>query len=201
MRFVQSSSDSQSVSDEMRKVLKRQAELWSKVLRINVVVTPTARNDLTFLKRSRTFKDYIRLCLVHWYLPEEAFALVHWELEQQKNKFGTDNSGIAHMLLNSEPEMVLYLLESSQCFKTERELFGFLHNAFDFSKYHFFVCRARKPKKVVRRRGYNDQGSRRLPHEQHEPKYDYTFDEEQNRIEEERQALQDAIELARGWNM
>lgn len=201
MKFIQTSSDSQSVSGEMRKILKQQACCWSKVLRIDVVVTPTTRNDLTFLKRARTWKEYIRLCLCHWYLPEEAFALVHWELEQQTNKFGIENSGIAHMLLNSEPEMILYLLESSQLFRNEREFFGFLLNDFDFSKYHFFVLRARKPKKTVRRRGYNDQGSRRLPHEQHEAKYDYSFTEEQNRIEEERKTLQDAIELARGWNM
>jgi len=136
--------------------------------------------------------------MVHWYLPEDSVALVHLELEELENKFGTENSIIAHMMLNSEPEMILYILESN-VFNNERELFGFIREPFRFANYYFYLFRPRKAKRLVRRRGYKDHGSRRLPHEQHEAKYDYSFTELQNRIEEERQSISDLKELYRGF--
>jgi len=198
MRLVQSSSTQEKVVRELRKVLQSQAEDWSKVLRSNVLVTSTLRNDQFFLKRPRKWKEYLRLLMVHWYLPEESFALVHLELEELENKFGTENSIIAHMLLNSEPEMILYILESN-VFNNERELFGFIREPFRFKDYYFFLFRPRKAKRTVRRRGYKDHGSRRLPHDQHEAKYDFSFTELQNQIEEERQSTSDLKELYRGF--
>jgi len=124
--------------------------------------------------------------------------LVHLELEELENKFGAENSIIAHMMLNSEPEMILYVLESN-VFNNERALFGFIQSPFRFEDYYFFLYRPRRAKRPVRRRGYKDHGSRRLPHEQHEAKYDYSFTELQNRIEEERQTLSDLKELYRGF--
>jgi hypothetical protein len=120
------------------------------------------------------------------------------ELEELENKFGTENSIIAHMLLNSEPEMILYILESN-VFRNERALFGFLSQPIRFEDYFFYIFRPRKAKRTERRRGYKDHGSRRLPHQQHEAKYDYSFTEHQNWIEEERQKLSDLKELFRGF--
>jgi hypothetical protein len=198
MRFVLSSSTQEKVVRELRKVLQLQAEQWSKVLRSNVLVSPTLRNDQFFLRRPKKWKQYLRLLMVHWYLPEESFALVHLELEELENKFGTENSIIAHMMLNSEPEMILYILESN-VFKNERALFGYIQEPFRFQDYYFFLYRPRRAKRAVRRRGYKDHGSRRLPHQQHEAKYDHSFTEHQNQIEEERQTLSDLKELYRGF--
>jgi hypothetical protein len=136
--------------------------------------------------------------MVHWYLPKESFALVHSELEELENKFGTENSIIAHIILNSEPEMILYILESN-VFSNERALFGYIQEPFRYQDYYFFLYRPRRAKRAVRRRGYKDHGSRRLPHQQHEAKYDYSFTEHQNQIEEERQNLSDLKELYRGF--
>jgi hypothetical protein len=102
------------------------------------------------------------------------------------------------MMLNSEPEMILYILESN-VFKNERALFGFIREPFRFQDYYFYLSRPRRAKRAVRRRGYKDHGSRRLPHEQHEAKFDYSFTELQNRIEEERQSISDLKELYRGF--
>jgi hypothetical protein len=162
-------------------------------------------NDLKYHKgalivfhRPRSWREYLRLLLVHWYLPEEVFSLVHIELQEMENKFGTDKSIAAHAILRSEPEMVIYLMESSSVYKTERELFGDIHTKFSFEKYHFRRLDRRKPRKKVFRRGYHDQGSRRLPHEQHEAKFDFSFTEKQNQIEEERQTLKDTHQLVEG---
>jgi len=205
MKFVQSSSYSDTVISELRKELKTQATEWFRVLRNDVVVSPTTEDGLKYHKgtltvfhRPRTWREYLRLLLVHWYLPEEAFALVHLELQEMENKFGTDKAIAAHAILRSEPEMVIYLMESSAVYKTERELFGDIHSQFSFKKYHFKNLDRRKPRKKVFRRGYHDQGSRRLPHEQHEAKFDYSLTEEQNRIEEERQILEDTHQIVGG---
>lgn len=198
MRFVQSSSTRDKVVSELRKVLHSQAEEWSKVLRSNVLATSTLRNDQIFLKRPRKWKQYLRLIMVHWYLPDESRVLVHLELEELENKFGTENSIIAHMMLNSEPEMILYILESN-VFNNERALFGYINEPFKYRDFYFYIHRPRKAKRTVRRRGYKDHGSRRLPHEQHEAKYDYSFTELQNQIEEERQSISDSKELFRGF--
>lgn len=198
MRFVQSSSSRERVVCELRKVLHLQAEEWSKVLRSDVLVASTLRNDQTFLKRPKKWKQYLRLLMVHWYLPDESFALVHLELEELENKFGTENSIIAHIMLSSEPEMLIYILESN-VFNNERALFGFINEPFRFQDYYFYLFRPRRARRLVRRRGYKDHGSRRLPHEQHEAKYDYSFTELQNQIEEERQSTSDFKALFRGF--
>lgn len=199
MKFVQTSSNSQSVCRELRKILRSLASQWAKVLRIDVVIAPTTTNSVYRLSRIRTWNEFLLLTMIHWYLPEDAFSLVHLELQDLYSKFGTDKDIIAQIILSSEPEMIIYFLESSECFKDERQLFGFVQRNIQLEKYHFYIQKPRRPKQRVYRRGYNDQGSRRLPHEIHESKYDYSFTEEQNRIEEERQARKDTADFAKGF--
>lgn len=206
MKFVQTSSTEESVLEEMTKILKTQAIEWFRVLRNDVVVSTTSeefflyhKGSSIFFKRPQNWKDFRRLIMVHWFLEKEAFALIHLELEEMIHKFGTDKAIIAQIMLNSKPEMLDYLLHSSKEFKNERALFGELKAPFKFSKYHFQRLDRKKPKRKIRRRGYNDQGSRRLPHEVHEAKEDWSFTEEQNRIEEDRQAFKDFSDLMEGF--
>lgn len=56
------------------------------------------------------------------------------------------------------------------------------------------ILKPRKPKQKVRRRGYNDHGSRR-PDDRWLESYDRTFTEAQNSIEKKRQEYQDLVEL------
>lgn len=198
MKFLRPNSSRQVIVEQLEKELIFQAERWSSVLRIDGLISTILRNDQIRFSRPRTWKEYRRLLMVHWYLPKETFALVHLELEQMEFKFGIDNSIVAHTLLKSKPEMIIYLLES-EMYKNERELFGSIRAPFDFRRYHFYVLRQKKAKRLIRRRGYKDQGSRRLPHEQHEAKFDFSFTEEQNRIEKERKELQDLKNFLRGF--
>lgn len=200
MKFVQTSSNSESVCRELRKELQTQASEWFRVLRIDVVVSPTTkRNSQYRLSAVRTWNEWLRLAMIHWYLPDTAFAVTHLELERMANKFGNDKAINAQLILSSEPEMICYFLDSSAVFASEREIFGFIHRPFKFERYHYRELLPHKAKKKVFRRGYNDQGSRRLPHEQHEAKFDFSFTEEQNRIEEERTNLSKFIDFVRGW--
>lgn len=200
MKFVQTSTSSASFCREARRLLGSQALEWFRVLRNDVVVTPTTiKGSIISFKRPRDWRSFVRLALVHWYLPESAFALVHLELEGSIKRFGPDKEIQAHCILKSEPECLIYLLESSGIYRTEREFFGDIMKPFDFSKYFFRVLKPQKPKQKVYRRGYNDQGSRRLPHEQHEAKFDYSFTEKMNEIEEERQATEDAKLFVEGF--
>jgi hypothetical protein len=56
------------------------------------------------------------------------------------------------------------------------------------------MVRQRRPKKLVYRRGYKDKGSLR-PETAWLPKKDWSFDDEQNRIETLRQEYQDQVTL------
>lgn len=198
MKFLRPNSSRQVIVEELEKELKLQAERWSSVLRIDGLIPTILRNDQIRFSRPRTWKEYRRLLMVHWYLPEDSFAIVHLELEQIEFKFGMEYSIAAHAMLNSKPEMIIYLLES-EMYKNERELFGSIRAPFEFRRYRFYVLRQKKAKRLIRRRGYKDQGSRRLPHEQHEAKFDFSFTEEQNRIEKERQEVQDLKAFLRGF--
>jgi len=206
MKFSQSSSTEESVLREMTKILKTQAIEWFRVLRNDVVISTTSeefflyhKGSSVFFKRPRTWKEYRRLIMVHWFLDEEVFALIHLELEELVDKYGIDKSIIAQIMLKSKPEMLDYILHSSKEFKNERALFGSINAPFKFSKYHFQRLDRRKPKRKIRRRGYNDQGSRRLPHEVHEAKEDWSFTERQNQIEEDRKTRKDLADLMEGF--
>jgi hypothetical protein len=56
----------------------------------------------------------------------------------------------------------------------------------------------RKPKRVQRKRGYQDHGTLR-PSERWTEKYDWSFTEEQNLIEEQREIIEDTAALLEGW--
>lgn len=199
MKFCQSNSSSYSVTTELRKILRRLASEWAKVLRIDVVISPTAEeNSIYRLVGIRGWSEWLLSAMISWYLPEESRAVTQLELQDIAHKFGTDKDIIAQMILSTEPEMICYILDSS-IFGTERELFGFVLEK--QQKYpHFIRLNPSRPKKKVFRRGYNDQGSRRLPHERHDPGIDISDIEEQNRIEEYREKiLPDSLERIKGF--
>lgn len=165
MKFIQRNSNTTVFCEELRRRAKGQAEKWSKVLRINVVISSTTAYENYRISKIRTWAEWLHLAIIHWYLPKEALGLVHLELEESSHKFGTEKGIIAQTILSSEPEMVLLFLETSSEFKNERDFFGFLLDELAWEKYHFYTRSYRKPKRTIRRRGYNDKGSRRLPHQ------------------------------------
>jgi hypothetical protein len=58
--------------------------------------------------------------------------------------------------------------------------------------------RNRVPKRVPRKRGYQDHGTLR-PRECWRETHDYTFTELQNEIEEQRKTVEDTADLLEGW--
>lgn len=188
-------SDSLQFYTQLRKVLALQAANWTQVLRKLVLVAPTPNAELRF-KGPKKWNEYLYLILISWYLPEEYRALCQVYLHGYKNKFGTDKVSVVLTLLNSEPEMILYIGECT-LFKDTRHLFGFLGQPIEFGKYQFYFQTPKKPRKMIRKKGYQDHGSRRPDHKWQESR-DYTLTELQLEIEAERQLRQDLSQLNLG---
>jgi hypothetical protein len=60
------------------------------------------------------------------------------------------------------------------------------------------LSKDRRPKRVQRKRGYQDHGTLR-PQERWRETHDWSLTEEQNRIEAERQAIEDTADFLKGW--
>lgn len=175
--------DAATFYTEMDKVLTVQGANWAQVLRKLVLTAPTPNSDLVF-SRIRSWNEYLRLVIVSWYLPEEVRALCQVYLEDKILKFGKDKASVVLTLLSSKPEMKLFIGESN-LFKGTRHFFGFIQQETDWSKYRFHFVNPKKPKNKVRKKGYQDHGSRRPDHKWL-PKTDYTLDQLQLEIEQDR---------------
>lgn len=180
----------ETISASIRQQLEIQAQQWTQVLRKPGFVPPEVLGTYLRFSRIRQWNEYLKLIMVHWYLPEDLWALVHIELEQYTHKFGTDKAIVALTMLRSEPEMMLYLLESSCVARNPRELFGKIRSTTNYNKYRYHWILPRRPKRVTRKRGYKDQGFRRPDHTW-VPDSDWSLTEEQNRIEEIRELIVD----------
>lgn len=201
MQFVQTSSNTSTVRDQLDKQLARRAEEWSKVLRTHVVIYPTTeRGFYLHFPVPHSWKEYCFLIMVHWYLPDDLSALIDIELQRFESKFGIDKRIQAHCILKSKTEMLTYLLESNAIFKTEREAFGSILRPFEWNRWILTRRRRRKPKKKIFRRGYNDKGSKRLLHERHSDfAFGYQDTELQNEIEKTEQEIKDTLDLIEGF--
>lgn len=182
--------------DEYRKIQLRNATKWTQVLRKLDLVNPTPNSEVKFSKTA-TWKEYLRLLLVFHYIPDEVSKfLVRLELESRQRAFGLEKEVIVRSLLNSEAEALMFLLESS-LFKNPRALFGFIGQTVDWRRYQLYEARQRKSKRQVRKRGYQDHGSRRPDHRWRES-HDWSLTELQNEIELERESVIDAADLIQG---
>jgi len=190
-------SDRSSFITEFRKRLAESAQRWTKVLRKHDVITPKFPGDVLRFSRVRSWKEYLRLVLVHWYLPEDLRFLIHLELEEKIHMFGPDKEIVALTILKSEPNCVIYISESSNVFKTTREAFGFILSDTDWSKYRLYQITPRRSKTPQRKRGYNDHGFRRPDHKWRET-HDKSFTELQNEIEDGRKVIIDTSKIIEG---
>lgn len=102
--------------------------------------------------------------------------------------------------IRSEPETIIYILESSVLGRNSNEVFGNIL-AYQYIKIDVLEFNRKKPKRPQRHRGYRDHGS--LADESSigmkEYRKDYSATEEQNYIEEQREALNDAEEFLFGF--
>lgn len=190
-------NDSYIFITELRKVLAQQAQMWQQSLRDHDVIAPNLPGVYRTFSKTHSWKEFLRLAMVFWYLEEPFRTEIRLFLEDRKNKYGTLKAIAAQAILNSEPEMVLYITESSFLFQNERALFGFLKQPFDYSRYSLQWNKPRKAKRPKRKRGYDDHGSR-TPDHKWKPTEDYTLNEEQHRIEEQRQTIIDTCQIIQG---
>lgn len=189
-------SDLHSLVDEYRKNQVRNASHWAQVLRKLDLVNPTP-NSVVRLSKVRTWKEYLLLLMVHHYIPDEVSRiLVKLELESMVGAFGLDKEVVARQLLKSEPEALTYIIDSS-LFKTSRSLFGFIGRNIEWRKYQLYNQNQKKSKRPVRKRGYQDHGSRRPDHKWMES-HDWTLTELHNQIEKERETSRDTSGIIEG---
>lgn len=119
---------------------------------------------------ARTLIEKVLLGLLQYYVAEELRVLINLWLEEN---WGTANLELKHCVLTSKELALGAILEQDKW--NERDFYGNVlkqHNLEFLSRTQVRKRPSHGPKRAVRRRGYNDHGSMRLPHES-EPGYDH----------------------------
>lgn len=180
-----------SLDKELSKLPKRILEL-----RTHVVDSPNFQFDhLANLPRKRD-EILILTILLRW-LPKELQSFFEVELEERIKKFSFQDRKELKFFLNLNKEEILYSL-SSYTRLSDRDFFGNLlpKGRKILSNIRFSRSKMRKPRYVQRKRGYDDQGSKR-PDSLWLANFDISFTEEQNFVEVEREFLEVYIKHTR----
>lgn len=152
---MQFSNDQATVVEQLRLNLRKLAERQPEVLRRAVSVITTGQDY--YVRCPSSFQEKKLLACLSWYLPKEISVLVRLELEERASKSEPEQRVRLSCLLSSEPEMILYILESDVLGKNSDEVFGNIRGS--QVKFAILPKRAKKPKRTVRHRGYRDKGS------------------------------------------
>lgn len=138
----------------------------------------------------RRFRELRALAILLWYLPEDLRFEIQLKLKQLfPYSLDFENNGFQQSLelqiLSESKEIMLKYLVFQENF-TSRELFGTILREDSLSALKNLRIYWKDPlpaKKKIRRKGYQDQGSRR-PDDLWTEKFDYSFTEKQNLKEE-----------------
>jgi hypothetical protein len=153
--------------------------------------------DFFFKVKRINVNTFIKLAITSWYMDEEVKFVIQADLEEKIKTFPIEHRSMLQQLLYSKAEMLIFLLETNLWHT--REFFGNILTDLDqldaVLKPSISIT---KVKKVQRKRGYQDHGSRVLSHKWM-PKSDYTLTEMQNTLEEERITQQDSANFLRGF--
>jgi len=148
-----------------------------------VLDTPTLLTLMPIAKvrYPRTYREIRALCILHWWMPEEVFWQLHLDLlEKSFEHFNRKQQLEISLLLESKEICSTYLYESQRF--TGGQLFGnYLGNdVLELEKsLKWTWAHQRSAKSKVRRRGYQDKGSRR-PETKWRPTSDWSLTETQN---------------------
>lgn len=135
--------------------------------RISVVVDPNLRmeifepNGIHFPVRKLTEK--ILLGFLQWYMPKEIGVLVNLWLEEH---WGGEFKEIKIALNTSKKTALGYILISDRW--NERDFFGNVlceKQVKNICRFSFRRRITKRPRRTIRRRGYNDKGTLRLQHQ------------------------------------
>jgi len=170
-------------TEEMENQSKRKLAQVSKIFRKPVLDSPT--REIVDLKVSlRTSKLFALrgLAVLTFYLPEEIGWLIRMELWEKERFYNLQDRMSLKLLTDSKEVALTYLFETKSL--TSHEIFGNLlqEGLKALQRTEFLWIERRKPKELVRRRGYKDKGSLR-PYEKWLPTSDWSLTQQQNEIE------------------
>jgi hypothetical protein len=187
--------------------LKRQVNLLLShkkidLPRIHVLDTPTLEpNSELICHLPSRFRELRALAIIHWYLPIELKFEIQLNL---RNLFpyslDFENDGLQQSLqleiLTENKDIMLKYLKYQEEFQA-RELFGTILREDSFralKNLEIYWKTPSQPRRKIRRKGYQDHGSRRPDHLWTE-KFDYSFTEYQLLKEEKFEFLVSQISL------
>lgn len=186
------------VSEQLRRNLKLLTgeEQHRGVLRTAVSILTTGQDY--FVRIPRGYRKRLLLACVSWYLPEILRSLIQLQLQEEINSLGLREQLRLSALLSSEPEMILYILESNVLGETPEEVFGNIRGI--PVQFEVIPENHRKPKRNVRHRGYRDKGSLG-PRREYltEEARDVFLQQRNNQLEQEYDQYQVAIQISLGF--
>jgi len=146
--------------------------------------------------KSRKIEDLVLLSLFSYYIPEEVGVLLRLALQEYCDK----NPEVfwLHFLLQGKGLMYNFLCMTNLW--STRDFFGNIltkKRSKKFLNLFSFVFKTRKkPKRVLRHRGYRDKGTLKEIHEYHSFA---SFTKEMNELEEQREILKDTLLFLQGF--
>lgn len=132
--------------------------------------------------KSKKSEDLLSLLLLSWYIPEEIGILLRLEI-MEKEKFFNEKDKIFFKIFLTSKKDSLDLLFLTQRWHS-RDLFGnfLVRGLKELENLQFKRRNSKILQKKIRKRGYQDHGSRR-PDFKWLPSSDYSFTEKQNQKE------------------
>lgn len=172
----------------LRRVPKRILDLSCQIVD-NPNFLEVFENGLRF--KSRKSEELLALTFLSWFLPETIGYLLRFELENYVKLFNDKDLILFRILSESKRVALTFLLHSKKWHS--RDFYGnFLRKGLEALEAIRPRLKKRGPiKKAIRKRGYNDHGSRR-PDSKWLPSFDYSFTEAQNE-KEKKETYQDKV--------
>jgi len=144
-----------------------------------------ARNGTTsfLIRKYKKFEDIKVLAVLSYYIKDGYGVLLKLDLEEALSHLAYPQAVELASMLSSKEEMLLFLVST----KSDDDFFGnFLPQSQKIAKnLKFLTFYPSRAKRQVRHRGYRDHGSCR-PESQWKPTCDWSFTEEQNRLERQK---------------
>lgn len=141
--------------------------------------------------KARTRKEFLEIIVSSYYIGDFGFQVREDIREQMSNDFIE-----LRTCLQSKTSMLIYFSEHL----SERDYYGNWRNKFKrrTRRIQFLFKYQKLPKRQQRRRGYNDHGTM-IPETQWKPKHDWSLDQLQRQIEEDRKQFEALLELTIGF--
>lgn len=173
---------------QLRKICEKwKNQTFHQFFENHVLNTPTLSDEILpeiRVSYPKSFRLMRTLCILLWYFPKSSYWYILCDLKLMNfPHFNRKQRLELKILLSSKENMEKYLFETKRY--TSYEIFGNIlgndaRDLFKTLKVGYF--RNKIPRRTIRRRGYQDHGSRK-PDEKWLPQFDFSFTEYQNEKE------------------